>query len=294
MAQIALDLEVDVVTEVEAVLTQVAPEFGAHRMLGKIGDVTDHARQLEAALGHGIDTRVPAVMEFRVRANRLTRDFIEGDVLRREFRRAGDDGDMTDAIRVVHHPLQRLHAAQRAADHCREAGNAERLGEALLALDPVRHGHQWEVRPPLLARLRVDRGRAGTAVAAADVVQRDDEEARGINGLAGADVVVPPARLAVAHGVIASRMMVAGEGMTDQDGVAGVRVQLAVGLVDQRVLLEASAAGQLQRGIEVGSLRRDETDRIRGQGIRHRGEGFQHHVQQSVRGKARVRGAKPR
>jgi len=58
--------------------------------------------------------------------------------------------------------------------------------------------------------LRSDAGGAGGAVAAAKIVQPDDEKFVGIYRLAGADHVVPPAHVLRVVDVITGHMMVAG------------------------------------------------------------------------------------
>ena len=62
-----------------------------------------------------------------------------------------DDDRMAHALGVGERPLQRLHGAERAADHRGEALDAEAVGEPRLRLDPVLHCHHREVGAPGLA-----------------------------------------------------------------------------------------------------------------------------------------------
>ena len=73
-----------------------------------------------------------------------------------------------------------------------------------------------------LAGLRIDRGRAGRAHAAADHVRADDEIALGVDRLAGADHGLPPAGLA-GHRMHAGDVLVAGQRVADQHRIAALR-----------------------------------------------------------------------
>jgi len=79
---------------------------------------------------------------------------------------------------------------------------------------------------------------------AAEVVQADDEEAIGVDGLAGADAVVPPARFAIVGAVVAGGVVMAGQGVANQYRIAGAGVEFTVGLIDQLVAVQRLAAGQ--------------------------------------------------
>ena len=206
---------------------QAPPELLAHRLAREVGDVADHARDAQAARRHHALVVVMAAVKVRVGHDRLARDLVEGDVLRRELRRRGDHDRVADALGVGERPLQRLHGAERAADHRREALDAEAVGEPRLRLDPVLHRHHREVRAPGLAGRRVDRRRPGRAEAAADVVRPDDEEAVGVERLAGSDQVVPPPDVVLVVLVKACHVVRGVERMAHQHRVRARLVQRA-------------------------------------------------------------------
>ena len=93
---------------------------------------------------------VPAV-EIRVGDDRLARDLVERDVLRREIGRARDHDRVAHALGIADGPLQRLHRAEAAADHGGEALDAEMVGEPRLGRDPVLDRHHREIGAPRLA-----------------------------------------------------------------------------------------------------------------------------------------------
>ncbi|MCY1540492.1 hypothetical protein D9M68_761370 [compost metagenome] len=232
--------------------------------------MADHARQHQPALGdHPLFLEVPAV-ELRIGEDRLACDLVEGDVLRRQLGCRGNRQAVTDALGIADGPLHGLHAAEAAADHRGPLRDAEDIRQARLAMDPVFHGHHREIRAKRLAGGGVEAGGSGRAVAAAQVVQADDEELAGVDGLAGADATVPPAGLAFVRAVVAGRMMVAGQRVADQHGIAARGVQLAVGLVDQLVVGQAAPAGKCQGFGEVQHLGRHQANRVLGKGSRHR------------------------
>ena len=68
-------------------------------------------------------------------------------------------------------------------------------------------------------------------------LRADDEVAVGVDRLARADHVRPPARLA-GHRVAARDVLVAGQRVADEDGVGLVGVQRAVGLVGDLEVVE--------------------------------------------------------
>jgi hypothetical protein len=103
------------------------------------------------------------------------------------------------------------------------------------ACDPVDDGDHREVGTPRLAGGRVDRGWSGRAVATAEIVQADNKVFVGIERSAGADDVVPPTDIVGLVGVMAGDMVMAGEGVANENGVRLGGVERAVGLIDQIV-----------------------------------------------------------
>ena len=175
-------------------------------------------------------------------------------------------------------PLQRLHAAERAAGHRREPFDPEHVKERALGPHHVGDGDHGEVRPVRLARRRVDRRRPRRAAAAAEQVRGDDEEAVGVECLARADHPVPPAqRLAgravailgpepVARALAGRRLREAGgvgvaaEGMAYQDDVVALRREGAVGFVRHANRVQFPAAVEPHRLRQVEVLRFDSAD----------------------------------
>ncbi len=86
VAQVALDLEFDVVMELVFVGAHRAAEFLGHVGARQIGDVPDHAGHAQPAFRHDAVRVVVAAVKVRVRADRGAGHFVERDVLRRELR----------------------------------------------------------------------------------------------------------------------------------------------------------------------------------------------------------------
>lgn len=78
---------------------------------------------------------------------------------------------------------------------------------------------------------RVEGGGAGGTLAAAKDVGAEDKPVVGVDGFARADQVVPPAGLPVVEVVEAGAVVVAAEGVADEDGVVAGGVEAAVGFV---------------------------------------------------------------
>ena len=76
-------------------------------------------------------------MEVGIGDDGTTRHFVERDVLGRQARRRGNGHAVGQALGIEVAPGQGLHAAQRAAHDSGKALDAQRVGQACLAVHPV-------------------------------------------------------------------------------------------------------------------------------------------------------------
>ncbi len=189
-------------------------------------------------------------MEVRIGEDRLPRDLVERDVLRRQIRCGGDHERVADPVRIADRPRQRLHAAEASAHHGGPAVDTQAIGETRLRVDPVLDGDDREVGTPRLAGGGIVRRGPARAEAAAEVVHADDEEAVGIERLARTHHVVPPADVVLVTLVVAGDVMRRVQRMADQHGVAAVGIERAVGLVGELERIERASAGERQRLLE--------------------------------------------
>ena len=252
IAQVALHFEIHVEAEAEVLLAaQAAAELLAHGIVAHVGDVADHARHGEAARRRLLVV-VVAVVEIGVGHDGLAAHFVEGDLLR-AVARGGGDGDGADhGLGIGGRPFQRLHAAHRSAGDGEQALDAEESISIFCSrtMSPmVITGNAMAYGQPVAGL--IDDG-SGGAAAAAQHVGADHEILVGVEGLAGADHVVPPAGLA-GFGADAGGVGVAGEGVQHQDGVGLGGVQLAVGLVGHLHRRERGAVVQ-RDGVEPNSI----------------------------------------
>jgi len=97
-------------------------------------------------------------------------------------------------------------------------------------------------------------------MAAPQVVYADNKETVGVQRAAGADDVVPPADIVRRIGVVAGDVMMTGERVADEDGVRLGGIERTVGLVDQIVGRQNTAAAELQCVVEMSALRLHDAD----------------------------------
>ena len=233
VAQVALDLE----THVEGVEAGggvfgdlAAAKFTVHAGVAEVGDVGHHAGDGEAHARAGAGG-VVAALPARVLEDGLASDFVEGDGLG-AFAAGGGEGDEAlDEAGEEHAELEDLHAAHGAADGGAQAGDTERGEPAVLGAHHVGDGYRRKRNAVGAAGGGTERGRAGGALATTEDVGAEDKPEVGIDGFARADEVVPPTGLTVVEAVEAGAVVVAAEGVADEDGVVAGGVEAAVGFV---------------------------------------------------------------
>ena len=195
----------------------------------------------------------------RIGHHRLPAELVKRDVLRRMARGAGDRQRREHALGIGRGPLQRLHAAHRAADHAEQRLDAQPIDQHGLRAHHVGNGDDRKIQPPHLAGRGIGRGRPGRAHAAADHVGADDEVLVGVERPAGADHGLPPAGLA-GHRMHIGDVLVAGQRVADQNGVGAIGIEFAIGLVGDLERREIDAAIELQRLIHAELRHQRESD----------------------------------
>ena len=159
-------------------------------------------------------------------------NFIEGNILRRQFGRRSYADCMTNFVGIANRPTQYLHASQAAPYNSCPFGNLHSIHQPQLATHPVANGDDRKIGAVVLIGLRIDRGGAGAAGASAEIIQTNYVEEIGIYRLSRADTAVPPAGFAIIFAVIAGCMMIAAERMTDKNGIRLFSIEFAVSLND--------------------------------------------------------------
>ena len=146
VAEIGLHLEIRVEAEGElGAVLQLPPELSVQRLVGHVGDVRGHARDREALSRALAELGIFSAAPVGVGHHRLPADFVEGDVLRRMPRGAGDRHGGEDALRKARRPLQHLHAAHRAAEHAEQRVDAEPVDQHRLRAHHVADGDDGKV-----------------------------------------------------------------------------------------------------------------------------------------------------
>ena len=157
-------------------------------------------------------------------------------------RRGGEHADALDPIRVADRPLERVHAAHRAADDSRPRGRCRvRRRSADLRGDLVADREVREARRPLVAVGGERRG-AGGALASAEHVRRDHEPAVGVDRAARADDVRPPAGGRMPGPGRPATWLSPVSACSTSTALLAVGVELAPGLVGDAHAREVAAA----------------------------------------------------
>ena len=151
-----------------------------------------------------------------------------------------NDDNAAHALRKMVGQHQGDHPAQTRPHHGHFI-NAQMVQQQHLGTRLITGIHQGEAVAPALA-VRGDGGGPGATVAASQKVSTDDEIAVRVQRLAGPDHVIPPALVVLRPPItprlgqviiVAVRVVAAGQGMEEQDGVVLLRRQGAVGLIRQ-------------------------------------------------------------
>ena len=185
-------------------------------------------------------------MPIRIGHHGLPAEFVERDVLRRMPRAAGDRQRREHALRIGRGPLQRLHAAHRAADHAEQRVDAEPVDQHGLRAHHVGNGDDRKIQPPQLAGGGIGRGRAGRAHAAADHVRADDEIVVGVERRPGPTMVSHQPGLPVTGCTLATCWSPVSAWQTRM-ALERVGIEFAVGLIGDLERRKIDAAIELQR-----------------------------------------------
>ena len=110
----------------------------------------------------------------------------------------------------------------------------------------IGNGQHRKIHPPGLIGSRIDRRGTRAAETAADHIGADDKMPIGIDRLARPHHPYPPAILACQR-VFRGDILIAGQRMTDQDGIAGIRVERAIGFIGIFDWRKCGSAVQWQR-----------------------------------------------
>ena len=204
-----------------------------------------HAGDGKPGVGCLAGAVIIALLPVGIGHDRLAADFLEGDVLRRHGRGAGNAQHPGRKIGPVGRQAQALHCAHRAADDRIEFLDPQRAQQRDLRAHHVAHGDHRKAHRPGLAIGR-GRTRPGRAHAAAQDIGADHVETGGIDRLARPHHAVPPAGLA-GDRVGAGNMLVAAGCVADEDGVVALRRQRAIGLIGNAHARKALPAVKRQR-----------------------------------------------
>ena len=160
------------------------------------GLVGNHAGERQA-VERGLGVVIVAAVEMRVVFDR--EDLLEQDqaVEHGGFEAGGDGDHVADAVGEAGGEGQRDQAADGGADHGVQRVDPEVIEQAGENLHLVRGGDGGKCRAPGFAGVRIDGGRAGAAITAAEIVRADDEIFVRVERLAGADHRPPTSRRAV-------------------------------------------------------------------------------------------------
>ena len=138
--------------------------------------------------------------------------------------------------------------------------DAQPVEHAGLRVHPVFHRDDGERGAIRLAGGRIGVHGPRRAEAGAQIVDADDKELVGIDGLARTDQVIPPALTVGLVGIGSGHVVATGQGVADQDGITALGIEFAVGFEDQFETGQRGAARQGDRLVEAHPLGDDLAD----------------------------------
>lgn len=166
---------------------------------GAVGDGGDFAGELHAVVRRDFAVVVAAV-PVGIHHQDLALGVAHGDTVGVASGAAANGDEAADAVGEEGARGEGEHAAHAGADAGVEGVDAEVVEEAELGADHVVDGEDGEARGVVLSVGRVDAAGACGAVAAAEDICANDKVLVCVEGAAGADESLPPARLGVELG----------------------------------------------------------------------------------------------
>lgn len=154
--------------------------------------------------------------------------------------------ETVEGVGIADGPLESLHSAHGSADDGKKSFDPEAVRhQPMLGIHHVRDSHDGKVEIVGVARFGVYGRRTTGALAAANTIRANDKESGGVDRFTGSNDIVPPASFTVAEAMDAGGMVIATEGMTNENGIRFVRIQFTVGFVTE------GKAGKLFAGFKA-------------------------------------------
>ena len=157
-----------------------------------VGDGAELARQAHAGDRAHV-AGILAVLPVRIGEDGVALQRTQRNRERRSGRAARNADDAACDAGELRGEGQHHHAAERSADHRRELFDPSDANHFVAAARDVLDRQIGKVQPVRKPGGRIDRRGAGRTEAAAQRIHADDEVAVGVDGLAGADHLLPPA-----------------------------------------------------------------------------------------------------
>mmetsp|Transcript_84481 Transcript_84481/g.243909 ORF Transcript_84481/g.243909 Transcript_84481/m.243909 type:complete len:387 (+) Transcript_84481:443-1603(+) len=176
----------------------------------------------------------------------------ESDAPREAFRAGRDRHYLTDAVGEACGRADALHTSQRSAHRGMQLLDVQEVEQLELCRHLVLDLKTWERAAEAPAGSRVNRRRAGGAIATSQVVRAHDVEQVCVQRFTWANVILPPALiwvLRVRAGVGRSR-----HAAMQQDRVVPGAVEMAPSLVSDLQLRKNAASGQMERLLRMEHL----------------------------------------